>query len=83
MGLLRRSFLRRSLAVFAGTGLLGAAGASAADSKIAPQTVDYQETPKDGRACAACSFFEPPSACKAVSGKISPTGWCKLWAAKN
>ena len=83
MTISRRGFLCRSAAVAGGIGLVAVAGARAADSKVAPEVVAYQDTPKEGHACANCSLFEPPNACKAVSGNISASGWCKLWAAKS
>jgi hypothetical protein len=51
-----------------------------------PQTspaVAYQPSPKDGRQCDGCTLFQAPDACQVVDGKISPTGWCKLWAKKT
>ena len=50
-----------------------------------PQTspaVAYQPSPKDGRQCDGCMLFQAPDACQVVDGKISPAGWCKLWAKK-
>ena len=50
-----------------------------------PQTspaVAYQSSPKDGRQCDDCMLFQAPDACKVVDGKISASGWCKLWAKK-
>ena len=80
----RRSFLRRSAALVGGIGVAGMTAAGrAAEDKVAPALVAYQETPKDGHSCAGCSLFEPPNACKAVAGNISPSGWCKLWAPKS
>ena len=51
-----------------------------------PQTspaVAYQPAPKDGRQCDGCTLFQAPDACQVVDGKISPAGWCKLWAKKT
>jgi hypothetical protein len=42
----------------------------------------YQPTPKGASRCDNCSQFLAPSACKVVAGKISPSGWCQLYAAK-
>ena len=50
-----------------------------------PQTspaVAYQASPKDGRQCDGCLLFQAPDACQVVDGKVSPTGWCELWAKK-
>lgn len=83
MTISRRRFFARSAAAVGGVGLLGLAAAHAQESKVAPAVVAYQNTPNEGHSCAGCSLFEPPNACKAVSGTISPSGWCKLWAAKS
>jgi hypothetical protein len=50
-----------------------------AQQKVSKELAQYQDSPKDGHKCAECSFFEPPKACKAVDGDISPEGWCQLW----
>lgn len=34
---------------------------------------------KPDERCAICTMFRPPSACTAVSGTISPAGWCKFF----
>jgi hypothetical protein len=51
-------------------------------TKLDPKLVMYQTTPKNGQACNKCQHFEPPNACKLVTGTISPAGWCQLFAAK-
>ena len=76
--------------------LLGAAGltlaagaavliARPAAAKSPKDAVSYQDSPKDGKNCAGCRWFQPaegdgPDACKLVKGEISPEGWCGLWA---
>jgi hypothetical protein len=63
------------VAVAATTGI-----ASAADNKA---QFKYQDKPgKGGAKCSGCSLFTPPNACKVVTGKISPNGWCTAWAKK-
>ncbi len=48
-----------------------------------PQSaVAYQDHPKDDKKCSTCNLFVEPEACKSVSGKISPEGYCKLWVKK-
>ena len=59
---------------------LGATGAKAA--KLSQTAVRYQATPKDGKQCDACKFFEAPSSCKSVDGTIVASGWCTLFAKK-
>ena len=55
---------------------------TAAEAKMNPTAVKYQDTPKDGKECSACNFFVAPDACKMVDGKIATTGWCALWVKK-
>jgi hypothetical protein len=50
-----------------------------AQQKVSKELAQYQDSPKDGHKCSECSLFEPPKACKAVEGDISPDGWCQLW----
>jgi hypothetical protein len=43
----------------------------------------YQDKPGPNHAiCANCRFFQKPSACTIVHGKISPNGWCIAYAKK-
>jgi len=55
------------------------AGARSAGAKMSPSAVAYQGSPKGSQQCSNCKLFEPPAACKSVSGDISPSGWCKIW----
>lgn len=77
----RRGILSRAAIIAGGAavagGLLVAAPASA---KVSPKGVSYQSTPKGGQRCDGCKFWQPPAACKLVSGAISPAGWCTLFA---
>jgi len=41
----------------------------------------YQDAPKNEQQCSECTKFQPPKACSAVAGDISPRGWCKLYEA--
>jgi hypothetical protein len=74
---------RRAL-LAAGPGLAGSfLGATArADEptpKISPAEAQYQPMPKGMFSCGVCTFFIRPTACKVVTGAISPNGWCKLF----
>jgi hypothetical protein len=62
-------------------GLMGAGPARAAKirRKVSKAQARYQDHPMDVRACAACTLFVAPDACKAVRGKVSPDGWCNLF----
>ena len=73
----RRQILRAGLAVVGGA---VAVSSAQAQDKIAPAMVQYQDTAKDGNKCSTCVNFEAPNACKIVSGKISPEGWCIAYA---
>ena len=53
-----------------------------AQSRIAQKLVQYQETPKGPQECDNCLQFVVPGSCKVVEGKISPKGWCQLYAPK-
>jgi hypothetical protein len=55
---------------------------TAAQPKIAPKLVKYQEKPKGPQECDNCLHFVAPASCKMVEGKINPKGWCQLYAPK-
>ena len=63
------------LGMAAATGVIPAA----AQQKMTKAEADYQDDPKDGLACAACTLFRPPRACQIVEGDISPGGLCKFF----
>ena len=78
-------FSRRSLLVgvaAAGSAPILATSAAAAMAKVSQAAVAYQNSPKNGQSCADCNLFLAPSACKTVSGAISPNGWCDIWVKK-
>jgi hypothetical protein len=58
-------------------------GAAGAGPKVAQSAAHYQQTPKEGEACAGCYAFLAPNHCELLSGEISPSGWCRLWKAKE
>jgi hypothetical protein len=47
--------------------------------KMSQSDAEYQDRPKSGLTCAACSLFRPPRSCEVVQGDISPNGWCKFF----
>jgi hypothetical protein len=55
----------------------------AASPKVAQSAAHYQPKPNDGRACAGCYAFLAPNQCRFLAGEISPSGWCRLWKAKE
>ena len=75
----RRNVLRAGLGLLAGTLIPVRA---MAQQKIAQNLVQYQEKPKGPQECDNCLHFVPPSSCKMVAGKITPKGWCQLYAPK-
>jgi hypothetical protein len=60
-----------------------AIGGSATAPKVAQSAAGYRPTPREGQACAACYAFVAPHHCKFLAGEISPSGWCRLWKAKE
>ena len=82
--LTRRSFLRGAAT------LAGAAGAAsiipirvAHAQKADKKSMQYQDTPKNGQDCAACTYFVEPNKCGIVEGDISPKGWCVAYNPKK
>lgn len=57
--------------------------ASTAIKKVPQASVQYQTKPKGEQKCSGCvNFIAESNTCKLVEGKISPDGWCALWAKK-
>jgi len=80
----RRIVLRR-IATAGPVALLATTLASqdaAASGSVPQSAAGYQDKPNGDKQCDGCSHFAPPSSCKVVAGTISPSGWCKLFAAK-
>jgi hypothetical protein len=48
-------------------------------TKVSRETAKYQDTPRGGQTCEACTSFRRPRACQVVEGDISPDGWCQLF----
>lgn len=52
--------------------------------KISQERARYQGQPNGGKKCGDCRhFIADQGACRLVEGRISPNGWCTLWAAKT
>jgi hypothetical protein len=79
----RRDALSRVAAVPVALGLAAGATTEAEAAKLSQKAAAYQDKPKGKQECDGCRFFEKPNACSIVDGKISPKGWCKLFAAKG
>ena len=57
--------------------------APAATKKLAKASVQYQAQPKGEQKCGGCTnFIAKSNTCARVEGKITPEGWCSLWAKK-
>jgi len=52
---------------------------SRARQNLSQSDAEYQDTPKSGLTCAACSLFRPPRSGEIVEGDISPDGWCRFF----
>jgi hypothetical protein len=74
--LLRRTVLR---AAFCGVSAVLWISRTTAQQKMSPLEAEYQDRPKSGLSCAACTLFRPPRSCEIVRGDISPNGWCKFF----
>ena len=81
-GFSRRRLLRGAAFAAAGSAFAGeliAGSAAAAPHKLPQQAVAYQATPKGKLRCDNCNQWQPPNACKTVTGVIDPAGWCTLY----
>jgi hypothetical protein len=76
VALTRRGVLRAALLAAAVETALREASAQ---QKMSKAEAEYQDRPKNGLACAACTLFRPPRSCQVVQGDISPSGWCKFF----
>jgi len=82
----RRGLLQRLTTAAPGAVLIAATLASdraEAAGSVPQPAAGYQATPSGDKRCDGCAHFEAPSSCKVVAGTISPSGWCKLFAAKS
>ena len=79
---------RRDIILLAATGVAAiSVGGHAitpafASSKMSQKDVQYQAKPKGAARCDGCIQWQPPAACKLVTGIISPAGWCAIYAPK-
>lgn len=67
-----------------GTGSAAAsdnANAATSSGKSSQASVQYQTQPQGEQKCGGCiNYIADSSTCKLVDGKVSPDGWCILWA---
>ncbi len=78
----RRAVLRNAAVAAGGAAILGTAMSRPAAAKAPQKAVGYQDTPHGAQQCDNCSQFVAPDSCKVVDGKVSPTGWCKVYVKK-
>jgi len=72
--------LRRSLVQALSGGIFGLFILPAsAQQKMSQTDAEYQDRPKNGLTCAACTLFRKPRSCEVVAGDISPEGWCRYF----
>jgi hypothetical protein len=76
----RREILGKLAVLTGGGALIAAVAATPAAAKVSQKDVGYQPTPKGAARCDNCVQWQPPNACKLVSGVISPNGWCSIYA---
>ena len=67
------------LASLAGASAILGISTTTAQQKMSQAEAEYQDRPKGGLSCAACTLFRPPRFCQVVAGDISPNGWCKFF----
>jgi hypothetical protein len=51
--------------------------------KISKAAALYRNRPRGGQRCGLCRHFRGPDGCTRVAGRISPYGWCRLWAPRT
>ncbi|SFI02102.1 High potential iron-sulfur protein [Collimonas sp. OK307] len=84
----RRNMLRRSSAVLGAVILtpLVTHSPQANAGSMTKGMLHYQDTPKDGKMCADCAAYNPPTpdtasgTCKVVAGPVNPQGWCMAYS---
>ena len=48
--------------------------------KLTKAQLHYQDSPKDNRSCATCSFFQSPKTCAVMEGDVAKTGYCDVFS---
>lgn len=85
----RRNMLRRTSAVLGAIVLtpLVTHSPTAKAGSMNKAMLHYQDSPNDGKMCADCSAYTPPSSsdtgsgtCKVVAGPVNPQGWCMAYS---
>lgn len=47
--------------------------------KRSKESVQYQDTPFQGRTCTKCMLYIGDGQCAIIDGVVSPNGWCNQW----
>lgn len=50
--------------------------------RVAKSEAHYQTFARQNEHCSLCSMFQAPDSCSAVTGLISPHGWCRYFEVK-
>ncbi len=79
----RRTLFGRIVTMVAGAAAYGAVGRAAAQKKVSKLEAKYQDHPNGQQRCEICLNFLAPDRCRIVEGRISKTGWCQFFAAKE
>jgi hypothetical protein len=92
----RRFWLKRLALFSAAAGMPALLSSTSAGAKASKTAVNYRDYPKRMQMCHMCKFYESEGgtrsgmmgggmmaagACEVVEGRISPMGWCDLYAA--
>ena len=75
----RRTWLKE-LAAFSAVGMPLILASTAAKAKASKAAVHYRDQPNGTQMCHMCKFYIAAGACQVVEGRISPMGWCDLYA---
>jgi hypothetical protein len=59
------------------------AAVGSATIKISKEAVAYQDHPDGDKRCGKCVQFMTPDSCKMVDGRISPQGYCRIFALRE
>ena len=49
------------------------------EAKASKAEANYRDVSQSNQVCEDCTMWRPPNKCSAVSGEISPKGWCEYF----
>jgi hypothetical protein len=79
----RRALLRRAVLGLTASAALASVVRAQGQPKVSQAEAKYQAQPKGQQRCEICLQFRPPASCQLVDGRISRTGWCQFFAARE